>query len=216
MGDTHRITLPDGRTLCYADLGDADGAPVLMMHGTPGYRLNWKALPEYPFLPGVRLIAPDRPGYGLSSPRPGATYADWPADVAALADALHLDRFAVLGGSGGGPPALACGWAMPERVERIALVSSVGPPVHAVLRAVNRTNRTAYALARHVPWLMRRNMRFLAWLQRRDLDGFIDWTSRKLSASDQQRSLARRSEPRCGPRCRPLPSAGTRAATART
>ena len=184
------VRLPDGRTLCYAEFGDKDGIPTMLFHGAPGYRLFWTALPEYPFLPGLRFIAPDRPGYGRSDFKPAMTYADWPDDVTVLADALSLDQFAVVGVSGGGPGTLACAWRIPERLCHVAIVSSVGPPVPDILEAISPINRKAYHIARRAPWLMRLNMRLLASLQRRDIDGYLDKMTGKLSAADQT-ALAR-------------------------
>lgn len=119
------IALPDGRRLGYACYGDADGPPVVYLHGYPSSRLEPGLMPP---LRGVRLIAPDRPGYGLSDARPGRTLLDWPADVAALLDALGLDRVALVGMSGGGPYAAACAYAIPDRLTATALVCPLGPP----------------------------------------------------------------------------------------
>jgi len=77
---------------------------------------------------GVRIVSPDRPGYGGSSRQPGRTLSDWPADIATLADALGVDRFGVIGGSGGGPYAAACCALLPERIIGGVVASSVIPP----------------------------------------------------------------------------------------
>lgn len=63
----------------------------------------------------IRVVSPDRPAYGGSSPQPGRSMADWPADVAALADALGVSRFVVAGHSSGGPYAVACAALLPDR-----------------------------------------------------------------------------------------------------
>ena len=98
------------------------------MLGFPGTALSRLShLGDAPVRAGVRLILVDRPGQGGSDAHPGRTLLDWPRDVAAFADAFGLERFAVLGCSGGGPHALACGHALAGRVERVILVSSVGP-----------------------------------------------------------------------------------------
>ena len=89
---------PDGRTLAYVERGAADGVPVLVNHGTPGSRLSRHPEKELYERHGVRMIAYDRPGYGLSDPNPGRSVADAAADIAAIADELGLDRFAVVGG----------------------------------------------------------------------------------------------------------------------
>ena len=109
------LTLPDGRTLHVYDTG-GPGLPVLWQHGTPNI-----GAPPVPLFAaaerlGLRWVGHDRPGYGGSSPQPGRTVAAVAADVAAVADALGIDRFAVMGHSGGGPHALACGALLPDRV----------------------------------------------------------------------------------------------------
>ena len=75
------LELSDGRRLSYAEYGDPDGQPVFLVHGTPGSRLYWKSFPGFPFRSDLHLIAPDRPGYGLSAWKPGRTLTDWPDDV---------------------------------------------------------------------------------------------------------------------------------------
>lgn len=65
------IEVSNKRRLAYAEYGDPDGIPVLLFHGLPGSRLAWGFLPDNPFPPGLRVIAPDRPGYGRSAPNPG-------------------------------------------------------------------------------------------------------------------------------------------------
>jgi pimeloyl-ACP methyl ester carboxylesterase len=122
------LALRDGRTLAYAEYGDPAGAPVIVFHGTPGSRLDRHPDPTILAGLGVRLIMPDRPGYGHSSFQRHRRLLDWPADVAQLADARGLARFAVAGVSGGGPHAAACAYALPERITRAALVASVAPP----------------------------------------------------------------------------------------
>src|SRR5919108_581927 len=82
---------------------------------------------EAPDAAGVRLVLVDRPGYGRSDHQPGRRLLDWPGDVAQVADALGVELFAVFGMSGGGPHAAACGYALPERVSAVGLVSSPGP-----------------------------------------------------------------------------------------
>ncbi|HEV3478614.1 MAG TPA: alpha/beta hydrolase [Gaiellaceae bacterium] len=119
------IRLDGGRALAYEAWGPIDGSPVLGFLGTP---LSILAdLGEAPEAVGVRLVLVDRPGYGASDFQPGRTLLDWPRDVAQLADTLGIGRFAVFGMSGGGPHAAACGYALPDRVTAVGLVSSPGP-----------------------------------------------------------------------------------------
>lgn len=75
----------------------------------------------------MRLISFDRPGYGGSERLPGRRVADVAADVAAIADAMGLDTFAVVGRSGGGPHSLACAALLPDRVTRVAVLVGLAP-----------------------------------------------------------------------------------------
>jgi pimeloyl-ACP methyl ester carboxylesterase len=118
---------PDGRTLAYVERGPSDGVPVLVNHGTPGSRLSRHSDPGMYERHGVRMVAYDRPGYGRSDPNSGRTVADAAADIAAIADALGIERFAVVGGSGGAPHALACGALLGDRVLRVGALVTPAP-----------------------------------------------------------------------------------------
>ena len=120
------MDLRDGRRLGYAEWGLPGGTPVLGFLGTSLSRVVHLG-DEAPRSAGVRLVLVDRPGYGLSDFQAGRALLDWPGDVAELADALGIDRFAVFGMSGGGPHAAACGFALSERVTAVGLISSPGP-----------------------------------------------------------------------------------------
>ncbi|MGH3148439.1 MAG: alpha/beta fold hydrolase, partial [Rubrobacter sp.] len=121
------VCLPDGRSVAIASHGDPRGSPVFLFHGIPASRLGH----EFTDVParerGVRVLCPDRPGIGLSDPQFGRTIHGYSEDVAAVADALGLGRFAVLGLSGGGPYALACGAKLPGRVTAVGVMAGIGP-----------------------------------------------------------------------------------------
>lgn len=74
------IELSDGEDLCWAEYGDRNGQPVFVFHGNPGSRLAWGAMPGSPFLEGVRLVAPDRPGYGKTDFK-ALALERWPNDM---------------------------------------------------------------------------------------------------------------------------------------
>jgi pimeloyl-ACP methyl ester carboxylesterase/glycosidase len=120
------IRLADGRRVTVAEWGVPDGRPVFLLHGMPGSR---RFCPDATVTAaaGVRLIAPDRPGYGGSDPQPGRTVADGAADLVEIATLLDVDRFSVVGWSSGGPYALAVAALHPGRVEAVALVASEAP-----------------------------------------------------------------------------------------
>ena len=124
------LALGDGRTLHVYDTGTGDGdagLAVFWHHGTP----NTGAPPEPLFAAaderGIRWVSHDRPGYGGSTPQPGRDVASAAADVASIADALGIDRFAVMGHSGGGPHALACAAVLPGRVMAAVCMSGLAP-----------------------------------------------------------------------------------------
>jgi pimeloyl-ACP methyl ester carboxylesterase len=121
------IQLSDGRTLAYLDIGDPEGRPVFYFHGGPGSRLDGFLFDEMNRQLGVRMIVPDRPGYGLSDLQEDRTYLDWPNDVNELADQLGIDRFAVLGWSSGGPHAAAVAHGIPQCLAVAAIVAGEGP-----------------------------------------------------------------------------------------
>ena len=120
-------TLRDGRRLGYAEYGDLRGTPAFYFHGTPGSRLEAGLLADAARVHGVRLIGVDRPGFGLSDFKKQRQILDWPSDVIELADALGIDRFAVVGLSGGGPHVAACARSLGSRLTAAAIVSGAGP-----------------------------------------------------------------------------------------
>ena len=150
----NQLLLPGGRTISYAIIGDPAAPPAFYFHGWPASRLEAAVVDDVK----LRLIAIDRPGYGYSSAQARRRLVDWPADVTALADHLGLERFYVVGVSGGAPYAVACAHTL-DRVAGTALISPLPPlapgaaPADAVLgRGLRRLQwlgqhpRAAYAL----------------------------------------------------------------------
>lgn len=119
----------DSRLLKYTLYGPTDGFPVVSLGGSPSTR--WKRPPYVEAIgqAGLRMLIPDRPGYGGSTRQPGRSVADAATDVAQLADHLGWETFALTGGSGGGPHALACAALLPERATRCAVVGGIAPPL---------------------------------------------------------------------------------------
>lgn len=119
--------LPDGRDVALAEYGDPAGFPVLALHGTPASRLMFRRGGGPARRLGLRLIAPDRPGFGRTPPDDNPTLASRTDFHAALVDALDLQRFAILGVSGGAPYAAALASRLGPRVAALGLVSPMGP-----------------------------------------------------------------------------------------
>lgn len=120
-----QVRVTGGRELAYTNMGEPGWPCVLFFHGSPSSRLRLVYLEPQFLAAGIRVISPDRPGYGRSSPQPGRSMADWPVDIAALADTLGLDHFIVAGHSGGGPYAAACTALLPGRVSAGILLGGV-------------------------------------------------------------------------------------------
>lgn len=117
----------DGRRLIADVSGDPKGVSVFLLHGTPGSRNGPRPRSLTLRMQGVKLISHDRAGYGDSDRHPGRRVVDAAADVEAIADHLGIERFSVVGRSGGGPHALACAAALAHRVDRVAALVSVAP-----------------------------------------------------------------------------------------
>jgi pimeloyl-ACP methyl ester carboxylesterase len=108
-------------------LGDPEGKPVFLLHGTPGGRYGPRPRGIVLYRLGIRLISYDRPGYPDSDRVPGRTVASAADDVRIIADYFGIDRFSVVGRSGGAPHALACAALLPERVITAAALGSLAP-----------------------------------------------------------------------------------------
>ena len=123
------IILPDGRKLGYAEYGTPTGQPVIYMPGFPSSRIEGAGLDPEASKVGARIISIDRPGYGWSSPHKDRTVLSHAQDVDALANHLGLQRYGVLGISGGGPYALACARALPaDKLRAVSIVCGLGSP----------------------------------------------------------------------------------------
>ena len=183
-----RIDLPDGLTVGYAEAGDPAGVPVMYLHGSPSSRLEigLPGIREATENLGLRVIAPDRPGIGLSTFR-RYSIVDYPRLIGSFADALGLGQFAVTGVSGGGKYACACAWVLPERVTRVALVSSTCsfdlPGARATWKA---EDRRLYWAAVRAPWLVRLYLAKVARDLRRDPDALFSTVERTVGAADRE------------------------------
>jgi pimeloyl-ACP methyl ester carboxylesterase len=185
------LRLAEGRRLRYATLGPPDGRPLVLHHGSPSSRLQRVWPPTFCADHDVFLVTYDRPGYGRSDPQPGRRVLDTAADVAALADHIGLDRFAVLGGSGGGPHALACTAALGSRLRRTAVVAGVAPAtMTGFLEGMMAFNRGQWIAARQGAQAHADYVTELAGLLQHDPAAFLARLSAEMAADDQ-RQLAR-------------------------
>jgi pimeloyl-ACP methyl ester carboxylesterase len=152
-GPDRQVAIGGGRRIGVADVGDPDGTPVLYFPGGGDSRLTRHPDDAIAAALGVRLLAVERPGCGLSDRARRWSLARWARDVEQLADALELGRFALLGWSAGGPHALAAAAALPDRVTRV--VVAAGMPLPPWLGLVPEDLQKVMRMARRTP--------FLAW-----------------------------------------------------
>jgi pimeloyl-ACP methyl ester carboxylesterase len=147
------VRLRDGRSMGYAQYGTPDGFPVVNAHGGLACRLDVAAADPVATETGIRLISPDRPGVGLSDPKPDRTVLDWAHDVAELLDHLDVDRFAVMGWSMGGQYAAAVAHALRHRVTRLAIIAGALPLTDpGVFEELPVMDRFLTRLSQRAPW----------------------------------------------------------------
>jgi pimeloyl-ACP methyl ester carboxylesterase len=148
------VPLGDGRVMLLREYGDPHGLPVIALHGTPASRLMYAGAKSAGSL-GLRLIAPDRWGYGGTSAHPDPRLPAFAADIARLADALGITSFAVLGVSGGGPYACALASLLPTRTTVLALVAPVGPIGGVPGVRLTPFHQFCFRMLPHMPGTMR-------------------------------------------------------------
>ncbi|UCG23881.1 MAG: alpha/beta fold hydrolase, partial [Chloroflexota bacterium] len=161
------IILKDGRTLGYGEWGYRAGRVIFYFHGYPGSHYEAALADEPATRAGVRLIGLDRPGMGLSSFKPGRRLLDWPDDVMEAADALDIERFAVIGMSGGGPYAAACACKIPGRLAACGIVAGLAPFKHGFKDMMFQI-RLVFWAAKHAPWLYDRLLTLILNLHRQN------------------------------------------------
>lgn len=180
------------------ELGDPYGFAVVLHNGTPCSRLvaDWWGAPARER--GLRVIGVDRPGYGNAPAEPNRSLCSVAEATAAVMDDLGIDRFAVIGVSGGGPYALACGAALPDRV--VAVISGAGSSgfdeaVDGAQFEVEELELTRKQAVRPTPEGRQALARFydpeIERLRSADVDAFMSWVGEDpVAATAEQRATA--------------------------
>lgn len=204
------IRLPSGRRLGYAEYGNPAGPLVFYFHGTPGSRVDVSVVNDEAVAAGVRLVALERPGIGLSDYISGRQILDWPADVECAAAALGYPdtSFGVIGLSGGAPYALACVRCIPHRLTHVAVVSG-HTPMNAPGTYRGNQDRLIDLVTRR-PRIATLGFKVAIRQVNRNPDRFLEKISASWSAADRQMVMCRadyratvietiRESTRCGP-----------------
>ena len=135
------ISLPDGRNLGYLVAGE--GKPVFYFHGLPGSRLDVLFQKGNSFK-NLQMIGVDRPGFGLSTIAPNRRVSDFAADISVLANHLGIEKFALLGFSGGAHYVITCAALLADRVTRAVAISGISLPVET--SEMSRMNKLFFTL----------------------------------------------------------------------
>lgn len=174
MADRERLRFADGREIDVLQLGDPAGVPALYLHGTPSSAREAQWLASAASAAGVRLIAPDRPGY-LNSDLPAERSLLGAAqDLVRVPDLLALRRYAVVGFSGGAAFALAVAWLATERVTVVHIGGGIGPIAGEAAGDLPWQRRVPFRLASSAPWLVGPLLGPVFALLRRGVDKRID------------------------------------------
>ena len=148
------LKLSNGRTLGYAEAGSPEGEPVFLFHGLHSSRLEVVFVDKKMKENGIRIIAIDRVGIGLSTFKEHHTLFDTVDDVEELARYLGIEKFSVLGTSSGAKYALACAYKIPKRLNAVFCLSS-GVPIEFFNDDMPTANRVMLKVLQKVPWLIK-------------------------------------------------------------
>lgn len=187
--ETQHIFLRDGRQIAYCEYGDPGGKPVFYFHGTPGSRYEPEFADQAGREYGYRVVALDRPGIGQSDYRKGRRLLDWPQDVEEIAKQLAIERFGVIGVSGGGPYALACGVALSKRISFTVLMGSWGPVAEepALWKEMAPLDRFFGRLSKIAPWAFYVPFSFLGYAAKKmSPRGFLKSIESSMSEADRK------------------------------
>ncbi|KAL8869558.1 MAG: hypothetical protein Q9174_004188 [Haloplaca sp. 1 TL-2023] len=156
LKEEQTLTLPTGHTIGFAEYGSPSGTPMFALHGSPGSRYDALWLTSVAKKYHIRIIAPDRPGHGTSTFQKDRRLIDYPSDISQLAKHLGIERYHVIGHSGGGPYALACAYGLPPKeLLNVGVVAGMGPPPVLTLKDAGLYTVYVMNMMTYLPRLMR-------------------------------------------------------------
>ena len=179
--------LKDDRTLAYTEHGDLIGTPFFFIHGNPSSRLMRHPDESIVENLGVRIITPDRPGYGYSDFQPKRVLLDFPSDISQLAEALGIKWFSIFGVSAGGPYVAASVYKLGKQITNAAIVSGSAPfNREGAFDDMSSAWQTAFKMSTFPEWLLRPILGLQANIQKRDLEKSIVSMEAILAESDRR------------------------------
>jgi pimeloyl-ACP methyl ester carboxylesterase len=149
------LTLSSGKQVSFDEYGDLHGKPVFLLHGWPGSRLQGERLQKLCKVMGIRLICPDRPGFGHSEFDSNRALLGYAKNVEEIANNLDIKRFSIMGVSGGGPYAAACAYTLEKRLHKVGIIVGLAPTsISGVLQGMAPINKATWYLYHYVPGLI--------------------------------------------------------------
>ncbi len=150
-----QIVLNDQRKLGYAEYGVSSGYPIIYCHGSQSSRLEMHYDLSFALQNDLRILTIDRPGHGLSDHNPKGDILSFANDVRELTIQLGLDRYSVAGMSAGAPFALGLAYSMPEKINKVAIISGFAPYTADSKQYLTKEVRVMLGLAKSFPFLLR-------------------------------------------------------------
>lgn len=181
------VKLPKNKVISYYEFGERKGKPILYMHGITSSRISGYSADIIAKKMGIRLIAIDRPGIGLSTASNLHTVVDWADDIFLFADALGIQKFSLIGHSGGGAYTMGCAVKIPERLMKVGIASSAVPLANAEVRQFLPSHyRLLKSITANVPWILSGLIAVLRFLFLNETDKVLEANMQILSSADRK------------------------------
>lgn len=188
---TNVVTVDSHREITYAEYGHPEGDPVVFLHGTPGSRRLGELLAHTAREYGVRLLAPDRPGFGRSSPWPDRSVRDAAKFITPVLDDADVQTAGLVAFSGGSPYALAMAATQAARIDQVDIIAGATPPT--VSEEIPIIQRVLAGLATTTPALLKGIFRAQAWLAARMDPAFVlgQYTENENAVTDDEAAIVK-------------------------
>jgi len=181
----HLIRLYDGRNLEYREYGDPEGVPLIFLHSMVHSRKVFNPFSDCIERLGVRVISPERPGYGRSEMQLKRSIGEFAKDVAQLADHLGIERFYMAGEMDGSSYVLACAHHLPERVIAASVISCLPKPEEDEIEKLISFERTIMMLMKKTPIFINHLGKILIRGMQKNPDKYFERFGKELCEPDR-------------------------------